>query len=99
VCGFTSFLCSWFWWRRISRRFEFPFVFVAVLVAAALLWSAPRRFGQRVMPFGWAGEIATGLGSALASIPLARVFAPTEASWKVTLSESELLGAWYNQAP
>jgi len=97
--GFTSFLSTWFWWTPISRRFEFPFVFAATLLAVALLNWAPRRYGTQVLPVAWAAIGATLLVSQLAWIPIADAFGPTEAGWQKTLAESRQLTAWYKQAP
>ena len=97
--GFTSYLASWVWWMPITRVFAFPYVFGGVLLAIALLWLAPRRFGKRALPVGWAAIVGALLVSQLAWLPIAQVFGPTEANWHATLAASRQLGAWYSEAP
>jgi hypothetical protein len=99
MLGFTAYLASWVWWMPITRVFAFPYVFAGVLLAVALLWWLPRRFGKRVLPVAWTGLVATLLAAQLAWIPIAQVFGPSEGPWLVVKSESVQLGAWYNQAP
>jgi len=96
--GFTAFLSTWVWWMPISRRFEFPVVFAAVLVVVAALHWAPRRLGTSI-PVGWVAVAAILVASQLLWLPIATVFGPTEATWQQTLAESRQLGAWYNQSP
>jgi len=97
--GFTAFLSTWVWWLPISRRFEFPVLFAALLVVVAALNWAPRRFGNVAVPIGWIAVGVTLAGSQALWIPIDSVFAPTEATWQQTLAESRQLGAWYNVAP
>jgi Dolichyl-phosphate-mannose-protein mannosyltransferase len=97
--GFTSFLSTWLWWTPISRRFEFPFVFASVLIAVALLWWAPRKFGKGAIPLGWLTLVGALLAAQVAWIPIANAFGPTETTWRSTLAESRQLSAWYNAAP
>ena len=99
MLGFTSYLASWVWWMPITRVFAFPYVFAGVLLAVVLLWWAPRRYGRRAIPIGWAALIATVLVAQLVWIPIAEVFGPTENEWQATLASSRQLGAWYNQPP
>ena len=99
MLGFTSYLASWVWWMPITRVFAFPYVFAGALLAVALLWWAPRRFGRRAVPVAWAVLVATLLVAQLAWIPIVQVFGPTEANWHSTLAASRQLGAWYNQPP
>ena len=96
--GFTAFLSTWVWWMPISRRFEFPVVFAAVLVVVAALHWAPRRLGSSI-PAGWVAVAAILVASQLLWLPIATVFGPTEATWQQTLAESRQLGAWYNESP
>jgi hypothetical protein len=97
--GFTSYLASWVWWMPITRLFAFPYVFAGVLLALALLYWLPRRYGKRAIPFAWTALGATLVACQLAWIPIAQVFGPSEVEWQATLAESRQLGAWYNQAP
>ena len=97
--GFTSFLSTWAWWTPISRRFEFPVVFAAVLITVALLHWLPRRYGTRVLPLAWTAIGAILVVSQLGWIPIANAFGPTEAGWQRTLAESRNLAAWDSQAP
>lgn len=99
MLGFTSYLASWVWWMPITRVFAFPYVFAGVLLAVALLFWAPRRFGQRVLPIAWTGIGVALLASQLAWVPIAQVFGPTEVFWRQVKAESVQLGAWYNQPP
>ena len=99
MLGFTSYLASWVWWMPITRVFAFPYVFAGILLAVLALWWAPKRFGPRVIPFGWASVAVVLVASQLAWIPIAQVFGPSEAEWLQIKSESVDLGAWYNQAP
>jgi Dolichyl-phosphate-mannose-protein mannosyltransferase len=96
MLGFTSYLASWVWWMPVTRVFAFPYVFAGVLLAVIALWWAPRRFGSRVLPFGWAAVAAALLASQLAWIPIHEVFGPSEAEWEQVKAESVQLGAWYN---
>ena len=96
--GFTSYLASWVWWMPITRVFAFPYVFAGVLVAIALLWWLPRRYGRRALPAGWAAVVALLVVAQLAWIPINEVFGPTETNWHSSLAGSRQLGAWYNTA-
>jgi len=97
--GFTSYLASWVWWMPITRVFAFPYVFAGALLAVVLLWWAPRRWGRRAVPLGWAALIVCVLVAQLAWIPIGQVFGPTEANWHSTLAASRQLGSWYSQSP
>jgi hypothetical protein len=99
MLGFTSYLASWVWWMPITRVFAFPYVFAGVLLAVALLWWAPRRFGKRMLPAAWTAIGVTLVATQLAWIPIAEIFGPTEATWHQVQAESIQLGAWYNQNP
>ncbi len=99
MLGFTAYLASWVWWMPITRVFAFPYVFAGVLLAAALLWWLPRRFGKRILLAGWTGLVLALLAAQLVWIPIAQVFGPSEGPWLVVKSESVQLGAWYNQTP
>ena len=99
MLGFTSYLASWVWWMPITRVFAFPYVFAGVLLAVALLWWAPRRLGNRILPFAWTAVGATLVVTQVAWVPIAQVFGPSEAEWHAVQAESVQLGAWYNQAP
>jgi hypothetical protein len=96
--GFTAYLASWVWWMPITRVFAFPYVFAGILLAVGLLWWAPRRLGQKTVPFAWAAIGVTLLVSQLAWIPIAQVFGPSEREWRAVKAESEQLGGWYNAA-
>lgn len=99
MLGFTSYLASWVWWMPITRVFAFPYVFAGTLLAVALLWWAPRRFGRRILPYAWGAMAAAILVCQLAWLPIQQVFGPSEEQWLVVKAESVQLGAWYNQAP
>src|SRR5260370_18821643 len=51
--GFTAYLSTWVWWLPISRRFEFPVLFAALLVVVAALNWAPRSFANVPIPLDW----------------------------------------------
>ena len=97
--GLTAYLSTWVWWLPVSRRFEFPVLFAALLVAVAALWWAPRRFGRLGAGAGWTVVGATLLGAQLLWLPIQNVFGPTEVTWQATLAESRQLGSWYNDPP
>jgi hypothetical protein len=99
MLGFTSYLASWVWWMPITRVFAFPYVFAGVLVAVAALWWAPRRFGPRMVPVGWASIGGVLVVSQLVWIPIQEVFGPSEAEWLQVKAESVQLGSWYGAAP
>jgi hypothetical protein len=99
MLGFTSYLASWVWWMPITRVFAFPYVFAGVLVAVALLWWLPLRFGGRGRALGWSGVVVVLVAAQLLWIPIAQVFRPTERNWQATLADSRQLGDLYNQAP
>jgi len=99
MLGFTSYLASWVWWMPITRVFAFPYVFAGALMVVVLLWWAPRRYGSRAVPLGWAGIVVALLIAQLEWVPIAQIFGPTENEWQSTLAASRELGAWYNQAP
>ena len=99
MLGFTSYLASWVWWMPITRVFAFPYVFAGILLAVAVLWWLPRRFGPRVLPAGWTAVVAAVLVSQLAWIPIAQVFGPSEYEWRAVKAESIQLGQWYNAPP
>jgi hypothetical protein len=95
MLGFTSFLSTWRWWMPISRRFEFPYDFVGVLVAIVLLyWLRPRR-----VALSWAAIACALLVTQLVWLPISAAFAPTESAWLQSRAESTELGAWYNSRP
>jgi hypothetical protein len=97
MLGFTSYLASWVWWMPITRVFAFPYAFAGVLLVVLLLWWAPRRYGRRAFPIGWAAIGGMLVVSQLAWVPIAQIFGPTETEWQATLAASRQLGAWYNQ--
>jgi hypothetical protein len=97
MLGFTSYLASWVWWMPITRVFAFPYVFVGVLVAVAVLWWLPRRAGRGGLKVGWGVLVGAVLVAQLLWLPIWQEFSPSEAEWKVALAESEQLGAWYNE--
>ena len=99
MLGFTSYLASWVWWLPITRVFAFPYVFAGVLLAVALLWWAPRKLGNRILPLAWTAVGATLVVTQVVWVPIAQVFGPSEAEWHAVQAESIQLGAWYNQAP
>lgn len=99
MLGFTSYLASWVWWMPITRVFAFPLVFAGLLTVVVLLWWAPRRYGRRALPVGWAAIVVALVVAQLAWIPIAQIFGPTETEWQSTLTASRQLGAWYNQPP
>jgi hypothetical protein len=95
MLGFTSFLSTWRWWMPISRRFEFPYEFAAVLLAIVLLFGLrPRR--TAIAWFAIAGAL---IGSQVLWLPVSAAFGPTESAWQQSLAESRQLGAWYNSPP
>src|SRR4029077_6047010 len=97
--GLTAALSGWQWWIPLSRRFEFPLVFAAVLLVVGALWWAPRRFRRAGRALGWTTVALTLAGAQLAWIPIADAFGPTEVAWKASLADSRQLGVWYNQPP
>jgi Dolichyl-phosphate-mannose-protein mannosyltransferase len=99
MLGFTSFLSTWRWWMPISRRFEFPYVFIGVLVAVLLLYVVPRRFGKGARPLGWSTVGVALVASQLLWVPIGQAFGPTESAWKTSVAESQQLAHWYRQAP
>lgn len=92
MLGFTSFLSTWRWWMPISRRFEFPYEFVGVLLAVLLLYLWRGRAA-------WIGVAGVLLAAQLAWLPIGAAFGPTEAAWQTSLSEGRQLAGFYNQAP
>jgi hypothetical protein len=95
IFGFTSFLSTWRWWMPISRRFEFPYEFAAVLLAIVLMyWLRPRR-----AVLAWAGIAGALVASQLLWLPVVAAFGPSETAWQQSLAESKQLSAWYNSAP
>ncbi len=95
MLGFTSFLSQWHWWTPISRRFELPYAFVAVLVAAAALHLIPLRWGNAIRPLGWVAVAALLVASQALWIPIQQAFAPTESAWQSDVGEGTQLAAWY----
>jgi hypothetical protein len=95
--GFTAFLSTWVWWLPISRRFEFPVVFAAVLLVVGLLVWLPRRLWFWSVRTGWVAVVAAVLLSQLLWLPIQNVFGNTEAAWLSTVAEGKQLGAWYNE--
>jgi len=95
--GLTAALSGWQWWIPLSRRFEFPLLFAAVLLVVLALRWAPRRFGKKVVAAGWTMAATTLVGAQLAWLPIAGAFGPTEAPWRASMADSRQLGAWYNQ--
>jgi hypothetical protein len=93
----TALLTTWMWWFPIGRRFEFPVLFLAVLLVVVWMRWLPRRLPFWSMRVGWGAVVATVLLSQLLWLPIAQVFGPTEATWQATLDESRQLGAWYHQ--
>ena len=97
--GLTAYLSTWVWWLPISRRFEFPVLFVAILLAVVALRWTPLRFGRAGRGIGWAVVVVVLVSSQALWLPINSVFAPTEPTWKTTQSEGVRLAAWYSRQP
>jgi hypothetical protein len=97
--GLTAYLSTWVWWVPISRRFEFPVLFVAVLLVAGLLAWLPPRLSFWSVRTGWAVVVVALVVSQLLWLPIYQVFGNTESTWHATVADGKQLGAWYNQAP
>jgi hypothetical protein len=95
--GLTAYLSTWVWWLPISRRFEFPILFGAVLLAVVLLVWLPGRSRFWSVRLGWAGVVVGVVVSQLLWLPIQQVFGNTEPAWKATVANSEELGRLYNQ--
>src|SRR5207245_2669256 len=95
--GLTAALSGWQWWIPLTRRFEFPLLFAAVLLAVCALWWAPRRFGRKALPVAWTVTATTLITAQLAWVPIADAFGPTENPWRAAMADSRQLGAWYSE--
>jgi len=95
--GFTAYLSTWVWWLPISRRFEFPVVFAAVLLVVGLMAWLPRKLRFWSARAGWVAVVAVVLMSQLLWLPIQNVFGTTDATWQATMTEGKQLGAWYNE--
>ena len=95
--GLTAFLSTWVWWLPISRRFEFPVLFAALLLVVGVLRWLPDRFRFWTARAGWTAVVVGVLASQLLWLPIQEVFGNTDATWRATVAESRQLGEWYNQ--
>ena len=95
--GLTAYLSTWVWWLPISRRFEFPVLFAALLLVVGLLAWLPARVSFWTVRTGWAGVVVAVLLSQLLWLPIEQVFGNTEGTWQATVEESKQLGGWYNE--
>jgi Dolichyl-phosphate-mannose-protein mannosyltransferase len=96
--GLTAFLSTWVWWLPLSRRFEFPVLFLALLGVVAVFAWAPSRMPWWHRSIGWATIAVALVAAQLLWVPIGEVFGGrSEAAWRVTVAESEQLGAWYHQ--
>ena len=55
--GLTAFLSTWVWWLPISRRFEFPVLFAALLLVVGVLRWLPDRFRFWTARAGWTAVV------------------------------------------
>jgi hypothetical protein len=99
LMGFTSYLADWSWWTPVGRHFEFPYVFLGMLVIVALLWWAPRRFGPWTVAPAWAAVAAGILATQLLWMPIHNAFSPTETTWRSAVADGGVLAHWYDQTP
>jgi hypothetical protein len=97
--GLTAYLKSWEWWFWQERFFLFPYEFAGVLLAVALLWAAPRRWGRRVMPAAWAAIIVVLVAAQLEWAPIINLYGATRITWTQSQSAASQLMNVYDHAP
>jgi len=90
MLGFTSFLSTWQWWMPISRRFEFPYEFVGILLSVVALRYLPQRIG-------WSAVVIALVAAQVAWVPISAAFGPTEVAWRLTMADATHLGRWYQE--
>ena len=95
--GLTSYLKSWESWFWQERFFLFPYEFAGVLLAVVLLWAAPRRWGRRMVPFGWAAIIVVLVAAQLEWGPILNLYDATRVTWTQSQGAASQLMSVYNQ--
>ena len=95
--GLTSYLKSWESWFWQERFFLFPYEFAGVLLSVLLLGLAPRRYGRRFAPAGWALVVIVLLAAQLEWAPILNLYDATRARWTQTQSAASQLMTVYDQ--
>jgi hypothetical protein len=95
--GLTSYLKSWESWFWQERFFLFPYEFAAVLLSVALLSSAPRRLGRRVLPVGWAAIVVLLVAAQLEWAPILNLYDATRVTWGQSQAAASQLMRVYDQ--
>lgn len=95
--GLTSYLKSWEWWFWQERFFLFPYEFAAVLLAIALLWMAPRRWGRRVTPVSWFVVAVVVLAAQAEWAPILSLYDGTRATWADSKAAAAQLMSVYGE--
>jgi len=95
--GLTSYLKSWESWFWQERFFLFPYEFAAVLLSVALLYSAPRRLGRRVLPVGWAAIVVLLVAVQLEWAPILNLYDATRVTWGQSQAAASQLMRVYDQ--
>jgi hypothetical protein len=95
--GLTSYLKSWEWWFWQERFFLFPYEFAGVLMAVVLLWTVPRRWGNRVTPVSWVLVGVVVLAAQAEWGPILSLYDGTRATWADSKSAAAQLMSVYNE--
>src|SRR5437773_11087600 len=85
--GLTAYLSTWVWWLPISRRFEFPVLFAALLLVVGLLAWLPARVSFWTVRTGWAGVVVAVLLSQLLWLPIEHGLVNTDGLWYVNVED------------
>ncbi|HEY1162185.1 MAG TPA: hypothetical protein VGF78_03850 [Candidatus Dormibacteraeota bacterium] len=95
--GLTSYIKNWESWFWQERFFLFPYEFAGVLLAVGLLGVAPRRWGLRVVPSGWAVVVLVLVAAQLEWAPILNLYDATHTRWIQSQSAAAQLMEVYNQ--
>jgi len=95
--GLTSYLRSWESWFWQERFFLFPYEFAGVLLAVGLVWMAPRRWGRRMLPVGWAVLVLVLVAAQLEWAPVLNRYDATRGTWTQSRSAATQLMAVYDE--
>jgi hypothetical protein len=95
--GLTSYLKSWESWFWQERFFLFPYEFAGVLLSVVLLSAAPRRFGRRVLPVGWAAIVIVLAAAQLEWAPILNLYDATRITWVQSQTAASQLMTVYDQ--
>lgn len=93
--GFGHYIHGWEWWFPVIRFFVFPYLFIMLLVFAAI---DKMRVGNRAVwsTFFTLIVLAITIASQLSWIPIAARFEETKSEWNRSVSWGKTIGRYYS---